>query len=589
MVLNWLTLLSANTFALTSQSLTGGFGWFAFSDFHLLPLFEVTSRSFRVRSEHAREIFFAEDTEGMHSPRVSRYRKVIAFAPRSRCPFRLVLEQASLGFSLEFRDGVRLVGSGDAPILSWSEGSVGVGVPTPAVPWVLLTWREAQPPILLSLSGEPSAWIARKEGPSFVVETVEGYKGWVRVLAPFGTEEMGTATARDLGVLLRTLKPHLPKLLAGAPNLLDATVTPSEEGFTVVWRFDKPGALIPLPLLLREGGVPAELLTPMEAGTLEKKPQYFVSRDSEVKVRFSALRLFPGRPVVQGPSGVAETLATLSHIDPPSVCEGALAYLAGIADEVLVRALKTALSAFMKEQPEEREPRTGLRFYFSRDGKGARLASAHALNEMALTGESEGLLGLLGSLDWLTWLPMGVDEREKWEAGAIVSLAASLSDSWEVRALGAMANMGAMGYGLRVGREDSSSAVWGPLWEVRSRVYPPLKKAGRSSSVKWWETLRYPVRCLTPEVACWGEGRDVLVVGSGVSSRVIEVRFRSPYPLTVVGRANASVESVRSSEGDYVFVVRPEGERFRLRLRLPLEAPLPPASEGGPRYNEALR
>ncbi len=586
--LNWLTLLSANTFAITTQSLAGGFGWFAFSDTHSLPLFDVTPRSFRVRSERAKEIFFQEDAQGMHCPRLSRYRKVLAFAPRPRCPFRLVLETASLGFSMEFRNGVRLSGSGEAPILSWEEGSVGVGVPTPRVRWILLTWKESQPPLFLSVSGEASAWVARKEGSSFIVETVEEYAGWVRVLAPFGTEEIATTTARDLGMVLRRLKPHLPKLLAGAPSLVDVEITPSDTGFTVAWRFDRPGALVPLPLLSRVEGMPVEVLTPMEPGTFGNKPDFYVFKDRVVRIRFSAFGLSPGKPVVQGPLGQVETLATVSHIDSPSICEGVLAYLVGLADEVLVRALDTAYSAFQSEERREMEPRTRLQFYFSRDGRGSRLASAYALWEMAFQGESEGLLGLLGSLDWRTWLPMGFDEKERWEAGAIASVAGSLSSSLEVRALGAMANVGVMGFGLREGVLEGSSLSPrspGPLWEVRSRVYPSPGR--RESSVKWWEALRYPVRCLTPGITFWGEGRDILVVGAR-SSHPLEVRFSSPYLLTVVGRANVSVVSQRSLGGEQAFVLRVEGERFRLRLRLPREAPLPPALEGGPRYSEAL-
>lgn len=591
MVLSWLTLLSVKTFAVASQGIGGGFGWFAFSDTHTLPLFEVTPCSFRVRSEHAKEIFFSEDAEGIHCPRLSRYRKIVALAPRSRSPFRVVLELASLGFSMEFRDGVRLMGSGDPPMLSWGEGSVGVGIPTPAVRWVLLTWKEPQPPLLLSLSEGACAWIVRRVGSSFVIETVDRYAGWVRVQAPFGRDEMVGATARDLGMIQKKLKPRLPTLLAGEPNLVDVRVTLVDGGFTVTWRFDKPGALVPIPLLSREGGFPVKLVSSVEPATLEALPSHYVSKEKDIRAYFSVVELYPGRPVVQSTSQIVEGPATLSHIDAPSVCELALAYLAGLGDEKLVRAMDTAFTAFIRDQPHELEPRTGLRFYFSRDGRGSRLAAAYALVEMALRGEGEGLLGLLGSLDWLTWLPMGSTNEERLEAGAIASVAAALSPSPDVRVLGAMANAGVCWYGLQGGELMSTQTSWesfGPLWDVRARVYPSAV-ARQGSPAKWWEALRYPVRCLTSDVICVGEGRDILVMGFVRPFEIMELRFRSPYSLVPVGRVGVELRGKRSFGREHVFILRIEREKFRLRLRLPPNAALPPASGGGLRYNGVLR
>ena len=573
-------LLSVSVLA--AGSVAGGFGQFAFTHQHVLATFEVGPAAFRANAPSAVEIRFGPERTGFNARRLTRYMKTLSMRPEPRAPLRIAFETTSLGFSPEFRDGLRFEASGIVPpFITWAEGSVGPGVPSAPSRWALLSWPTPHPPILLVFPTRPASLIARRTERGFVLEAQEGYSGWVRVRAPFGMTEIAATSASELGRLVERITPHLERLTAPAPKLVGFSVEEDSNGLTAVWRFDRPGALVPAPLIARRRSGNVKLLSGLRRAGASESGDLWECEGTELNVRFLARRLPPGAAVVRPPSSPPALPATVSHIDAESVADAAMLRLSGLADELLTNSLATAVQAFGEERRRDREPVTGSPIMFDRSGRGSRLAAAHALAVAAALGEPVSSQdGLLGSIDWVTWLPAGQDERERLEAAAILAVAAALSNSPEDRVLGAMA-------------ETAVAASGGPLLHpfhiLRAWIYPhPSRLSLRPPG--WWTALQSPVRTLSAGVKARAEGNSVLIEGLALNTDPIEVRFRSDAPLAAADSLNLSDVQIREDAGEFRFLLRPDRPGvWRLRLSRPSSSAPIPMGAPGPGYSEAPR
>src|SRR5688500_10882930 len=139
--------------ALAASSLIGGFGQFGFGHSHTLPAFDVSPTAFVAHAPNAIQIYLGPERTGIVVESISRFGKSISLRQAGNATVRMDFETTALGFSLRYVNGMEWTAQGEAPpFITWSEGTVGPGVPAAAEGWALLTWRNERPPLLLVFS-----------------------------------------------------------------------------------------------------------------------------------------------------------------------------------------------------------------------------------------------------------------------------------------------------------------------------------------------------------------------------------------------------------------------------------------------------
>lgn len=547
------------------------FGQFAYGDTHRLAFFEVSTTAFTFLGGTGVRFQFTTQTD-YFTQRLSRFDKVITYRPRPGGPLRLRFEATSLGFSLEYRDGFRLLGRGaSAPFLTWSEGSVGPGLPTPPTSWALLSWPEPVPPVLLVFSGEPVALQVIEEGDGWRLESAQPYQGWVFFRAPLGLEAVPTRTTGDLGRLVARVKDKIATL-GDAPRLVEVAASEDARGVTITWRFDKSGALVPPPATASANERHLKILSPIErVGTGEA----FRCVGEELSIRFIGRRLLPGRCVVAGRAAEEE----FALDQPRHIAEAALAYLWNSLSDRGESELRRSLRVWESYAGVDREPATGLPWPGGRDRESLGEYAALCLAEAALGSASERGSALFASLDWLTWLPAGESAHAR-EAGAYLALSGALSKDAYERALGAMAQAA-----LRAGSAEQ------PFGSLRAEVYPIAAALDLAPPARLQPALS-PIRVLAEGVTVSFKDDELSLEGLVTKVEPFDVRIAGISVAPEVS-AKFNMDPPQLTSRDGVVLIRLSPRRvgyWRMGFRLAdvvARAVPPPAPS--PRYSEARR
>lgn len=547
------------------------FGQFAYGDTHRLAFFEVSPTEFTFLGGIGARIQF-NDGNDYYTQRLSRFDKVITYRPRAGAPLRLRFEATSLGFSLGYRDGFRLFGRGaSAPFLTWAEGSVGPGVPTPPTPWVLLSWGEPLPPVLLVFSGQPVALQVIEEGDRWRLESTGSYGGWVFVRAVLGSEAVSTRTAGDLGRLVARVKDKIPSL-GDPPRLVDVAVSGDARGVTVTWRFDKAGAVVPPPAVASVNARHLKILTPIErVGTGEA----FRCQGRELTIRFIGRRMFAGRAIVTGRAAEEE----FALDQATSIAEAAVAYLWNTLSARGETELRRSLRIWASYSGVDREPATALPWPGGRDRTSLAEHAALCLAERALGASSERETALFAAVDWLSWLPTGESGRAR-EAAAYLALLGAVSEDAYERALGAMAQAA-----LRAGAEEQ------PFDSLRGEVYPISAALDLAPPVRLLPALS-PIRVLAEGVTVSFKDGELSLEGLVTKVEPFDVRIAglSAAP-KVSAKFNMDAPQVTVRDGAALTRLTPRRmDYWKMSFRLAeAVARALPAAAPSPRYSEAPR
>lgn len=552
-----------------ASALAGGFGQFAFGHTHTLPAFEVSPEYFQARATGGVRFLLGSERTGFLITNASRYGKVLTMRPKSGAPLRIFFEPLSAGFSLEYKDGFTIAAeSVETPYITWSEGSVGMGVPSAPSKWLLLSWPKKRPPILLVFD-KPAAAIVRATAEGFSLQS--DYSGIVFVRAPFGQEAIATSNAADLGALAARLISVLPKVSTASPKLIGTSVSTDTNGLTAEWQFDRAGAVLPAPLLQGVAAGSAKILSRYE--TLSgRESGLWISSDATMRVRFLTRKLGYGAAAVLGKPFASA--ATISHIDTEGICQAALDYLCGNTDAVSARAIADAASLFEDELKLAKDPITLSPLAFEKNGAGSALGAAHTFAGMAMNGESRWLEGFAGSVDWVDWLPAGGDLQERRAAAAILSLAGALSDDDEVRVLAAMCNCAADGTELS---------------SVREWIYPNAAKINAEHPA-WYDAMFSPIRILSTGFDFAMEPKGFVVLGEAASTKGFRIELAADAPLSVFSKLGLENVNVLNLEGQAVIGATPSapGEWKLTLVRQTPGRPLPAAAPS-PRYSAGQR
>lgn len=570
--------------SLAVAAVLGGFGQFGLSESCSLQTIDLTPKSFRVQTKGAVEISFSEGATGRGSPNLSRYVRSLTLSPEPRSPLRVLYETTSLGFSLEYRDGFRFSGSGvGAPFLTWSEGSVGAGVPTPPVRWVIVSWPTSQPPLLLCFDPGEATVAARSVENGFVIETVRPFAGRVRVRTPMGTSNVATKGAADLGRLLQSARPFVSMHEVSAPRPRGFHVAREGKALVGTWVFDKPGAIIPKTIQAAAEVGALRIVSDVSKADASAKPR-LACAGSELKIKLFAVGVRPGSALLSSPAVRENLPATISHLDGRSLAESAFGFLSGTADTITLRAIVEAISAFEDSHRNAPvEPSSGVRMLFGPNGQGAAGTAAFALAELAIGRTSKGFDGLFGSVDWVNLYPAGATHEERRDAAALLSVACALRPSHEEQFFGGLINAS-----LAAQRESGHA----PYHALRSWLFPSIALSG-TRKPDWVQPLISVLGLtedsfgkLTYRVA----GNEVVIEGNARNLIPQSFQLVSQKPLLVRGYAGLKACRLEMDGDRANFEITPSVVGvWRIRLGLKGAALNLPKSFPSPSYSAARR
>lgn len=404
-------------------------------------------------------------------------------------PSKLRQDLTALGFSAYFEHGFDFkVSSTVSPYISWRDGASmdgSAGVPTPPLAWILVSFQDNQPPVLISfpwkncpvkIYGKSGDWHIASEGR---------WEGWLRVLAPIGITPRRTITVDQLGKLVEQVRNAETVLAQVPPELLGVAIEDDDSSVTAEWTFDRPGAILPQPLITAPlAGYPLTVQSKtkrLDAPTLEGP--LGVTAETKLKVRFPARRIPTGRILAVG--NPAQTIGTASFLDPQGVTELALANLFAASEKGLRELSESTFAEFLGQSTYQKEPFTGQQLPYAADGKGLDLCAAHALLMQstisvarASSEENSLLTSLVWRRDWLSWRIWSPNPDISRRASAIGALASSLAPEPQRRLDGAMLEAGLRGeQGARIWRKrnnlEQGPALLEPMLSARNDIYLP--------------------------------------------------------------------------------------------------------------------
>lgn len=461
-------------------------GRFGYVPFPEVPGFHLNATGYRASLAGSDTFRFDRPLTGFSGYAISD-RSALSMGPYyDACPSQFRYNLRAPGFEMYFPRSVRLwLGSLQSPIISWGEGSAGADVPTPPSKWFLVSFEDGQPPVLLVFQDSPAQLVIRGSTGKWSITTRPGYRGWVRVCLPLGHERSGSLTAASLGSQVAKIKEDMEFWTQAPPILEGFSVKADEEGLTAIWKFDRPGAMVPAPVLLaKAGGYPIQVLTgikPISADLIDGPVAYSI--EPRLAVRFPMKRVPFGRSLTLGPRPTSPFGET-SPFGAAALSNLALEALLPDRSPEVVALAQSATDEYYARTRRFLEPYTKQRLPYDQGGDGLEVVAAHALLQAAraVGGESKGnsddpFLQVAQRVDWATWTVWASDDEVSRKSSAIFSVASALSSDPERRALGAMVQAGlAAQRALSVYREGRRfpgvrPELTEPLFTLRDGIY----------------------------------------------------------------------------------------------------------------------
>jgi len=412
------------------------FGRFGFTNMPSIDLFSVSQTGFKAKSATADEIKFWEPTAEWKATPINAMECQYTVPVRALSPSKFRVSLAAPGFEAYFPDGIGFrCASLQSPYMSWNEGSVGLGVPVPPSKWLMISFQDDQPPILLIFLGEKvSLEVSGKPG-AWILKSPLDFKGWVRFLLPTGLDGSAATTVAGLGELAKRVEKLAPFWFGPAPSLKGMTSREVAGGVEATWTFDRPGAAIPLPAhAALKGGY--KLAVRNKLAVLSKPveglpPAY--SLDANVRIFFPMIEKLNGRPVVLGSWPAIPTTAEVGS--PPHIFERAIRLPFAAASESLRAKGGEEVAAAMNSAAQFQEPVTKQSVPFDEVGRGYPAMAATALYWRAVhvgSADSNVLFGKarLG-LDWGTWRTIVKEEGQSARTSAYLAVAGVLGTTSE--------------------------------------------------------------------------------------------------------------------------------------------------------------
>lgn len=572
------------------------FGRFGYSTLPDVPGFRFSAEGFRASSPGSTTLKFFSDLNGFKPTEVSDRAALYVGPEVVGMPSKIRVNLRAPGFSLYFPFGVTLrCDSLQSPYLSWKDASVGADVPTPQTPWVLVSFQERQPPVLLVFeSGAVEAHVTGKSA-DWTVSTRERYAGWVRVVLPLGHNSPSGSGVSSLGETVRAVMAGIEVWTAPAPSLVDFEIRSDAESVTAVWTFDRAGAVVPpAALMARAGGYPLQILSGVrQTGADLWEGPTTVTAEPKLAIKFPLKRLPFGRSITLG-TVPTNLIATASPFDVPSLAELALTGLLAGRDHLVLGSLDTVTEMYRLQAPQVLEPFLQKKLPYAADGKGADLAAAHALVQQCRVS-SLGSVGIPNELftqvawrrDWLSWLVWSPDQAVARRASALLAIAGALCPESDRRLEAAMLQAGLAAeralaiYRDRRGFADGRRDLIEPLFNVRAGLFGTMPNA-------FVDSLMSEVRIVSGEaVATEQTSEGITLRFNSQDAKAGTMVFEIGRPVSVSAGANLKSAVGKSALGRLTVDYEPVGPgECSIVLKSPGWANLLPALVAPPRYVE---
>lgn len=535
---------------------------------------------------------FAKPSKIWQALQTTALGQVILLSEEGRqLPEKIRMNLLAPGPEIYFASGIRFdIASTGAPYLSWAEGSVGADIPTPDTSWVLVSFKNPQPPVLLCFLGGPaSVTLTGKPGDWHLVSD-KPYAGWVRAVLPFGSEPIAAGGASALGQQTQRLTKSLAAWQRDAPHLTGFSAKGDADGVSAYWTFDGPGALVPSAALLApQGGYKLQVASKLVSldGETADGPRAAVAGNS-LAIRFPVKRVPNGRPLAIGAVHI-DPPGTVSPIDIPSVVDLGLECLIAAREPGMKQLADDTLAQYISDADYVREPNTAQELPFAADGRGLDLAAAQALLMQSIslstkpTSDDNSLLtSLAWRRDWATWRFDGANERIAWRASSIGAVAGALCPEPSRRLDAAMAEAGLAA--LRAKTRAAKDRIE-PLASLRALIFGDIALINDPFGPELFSHTR-----VFGDLAVRAEKgpKGVLLTWKAEDTQPHVITVISSYPLTFdVG--NLADLDVSAALGTYSLKVTAKAPgRAEMQLILPDWAPPLPAAAWPSPYSEAV-
>lgn len=594
-------LTSALAFLIMTGLGAQAFGRFGYSVVPVIPGFSLDKAGFRAKQPRADRLTFAAPAEQWKPIDVSSVSTTYALGGKNRAPSKLRVNLLAPGFELYFANGFSLdVSTLQGPYLTWADASIGPPNPTPEVPWVALSFSDAQPPILLSFEGKSCGVRITGKSGQWRIENATAFQGWVRVALPLGIVPMAATEVSQLGTLAQAVKSHDVFWNRPAPQIVSTSIKEDIDSLTATWTYDRPGVLVSTGLLLANLGGYSPTITSItrriEAPTEEGPISYCI--DSKLVVRFPIRRIPSGRSLTVGEAPSGE-IGALSPFDISSVVRLALMNLIASGDDVAFSSADGILSDYLLGARYEEEPITGQKMPFEVNGKGLDAASAQALLTQALqlsrgvqAEPNSVLTSVLWLLDPASLRLWSTDALVARRSGALAAIACALSADPNVRLQGALLESGiAAERGLGIWKldkrwEKKPLVLIEPLQGLRDGLF--FADTDKTGDDPFTLSLLSEVRLMRgPGLSATQTGNTATIKWAHKRNPANPMVFASGFPIAFSKGKNIKSIETSPSFGLTVLSYEPESRgECQIGIQMPIWARPLPKTVTVPSYSE---
>ena len=449
-----------------------------------------------------------------------------------------------------FPAGIDLkVRSTGSPFLSWKDGSVRDGIPTPKSKWVCLSFSDQQPPIIFGFPEQQTGLEISGELGNWSVKSPKAFKGWVRVSLPFGLEPFRSTTVQGLGKVSSRCEKEQDIWSAPIEDVPEPTIEDDSDGITATWDLPRKRTVIPNILFLSPlGGYPCRILSEMSTyPSSTNEGPIALTKSGSLVVRFPIKRIPSGRGLSIG-EPIPLSYESTSWNSPLSIVDLALANTLSGRNHQASQKARDLLSQYFDFSMPEAEPNTKQTVFYKSNGAGMLQAAIHSLlgqsvrsGEIGAITEDPQLISLFWRLDpYSGSLNLPGDDSAR--VAAISAIAGSFSPIPAMRLKAAMFQASLSGtrglntWKRRAGLMTTEPKLIEPLLSIRKGLFTLNVQVPQSPVISNWMS----------EIRCYGDSPMWLqkqsegyeFCWSALEKQLGSLSLESSYPIQISSRRN---------------------------------------------------
>ncbi len=578
-----------------------GFGRFGYTKAPEFPGFDVNQSGFKTHYSGSDRFTFATPLKIWNPIATSPWRQVVLTDGGVGKPSKIRFDLWDCGVSMYFPAGIDLrAHSTGSPFLSWKDGSVRDGIPTPKTKWICLSFSDQQPPIVFGFPGEPTALEISGELGNWSIKSPKNFKGWVRIALPFGLEPFRSTTVQGLGKVSTRCTKEQELWSAAIEDVGDPILEDDSDGITATWNLPRKRTVIPNIFYLSAlGGYPCRILSDSSSyPSSTNEGPIALTKTASLVVRFPIKRIPSGRGLSIG-EPISQSFSQTSWSDPLSIVDLALANtLSGRSQQTSQKA-KDLLSQYFDFSIPEAEPNTKQTVFYKANGSGMLSVAVHSLlgqsvrtGEVNATAEDPQLISIFWRLDPYTGsLRVAGDDATR--IAAISAIAGSFSPLPSMRLKAAMFQASLSGirginmWKRRAGLIAIEPKLREPLLGMRKGLFSLNFQSPQSPVISNWMS---ELRCYG-EAPMWlqkqAEGYELCWMAP--EKEAGSFSFESAYPIHVSSRRNLQSLYLSQKFGSSELRFEPEkGGQSSANLLTPIWADPFPLTVLPPEYSEPI-